>query len=91
MTRTVSDDDDKSPNNNESANPWKIGSDMMKALPIMAAAAVSTVGRKRIARPPAAPRATAGRGPPLADEIDEQDRAAHDDAGQCDKAAGAGA
>ena len=87
MTSTVSSVDDARPNSSEIASPWKIGSARITAAPIMAASAVSRIGLKRIA--PASSSDLAQR-PALAvgvaDEVDQQDRVAHDDAGERDEA-----
>ena len=88
MTSTVSAVEEARPKTREIARPWKIGSVRMKAAPIIAAAAVRKIGLKRIA--PASISACAQRdvalGAPMADEVDEQDRVAHDDAGERDEA-----
>ena len=44
MTRSVSAVEEARPKTREIANPWKIGSVMMKIAPMIAAAAVSAIG-----------------------------------------------
>ena len=70
------------------ARPWKIGSVRIKAAPIIAAAAVNTIGLNRVA--PASTSASRSETPPVgaavADEVHQQDRIAHDNARQRDEA-----
>ena len=86
ITRTVSKVDEARPNSSEIARPWKIGSSSIVAAPIMAASAVSRdrleanrAGfQQHLAQGFSLPRA-------VADEIDQQDRVAHDNAGERDE------
>ncbi len=75
-----------SPAMNDSASPWKMGSNKITLAPTTTAAAVSSMGRKRTA--PASTTASSSDIPCVAaqfNEVDEDDGIAHDDSGARDK------